>query len=136
MPRHPEHTNTMFFKLIAAPLTGLLLSLTFFLPNYSYASNAPNSSSYQNKLDRLQKSIAAIQEHINDTKGRRGNILTELKKLESNISKNSRELKLIRQKLASSNQNIKKLQKDIAQLDKQINKCPADYTFRANSLLL
>lgn len=77
---------------------------------------------YQSKLEKLQKSIAKIQQHLKGNKKQRSNVLTELQTLESEISKNA----LILKTLAKDVNNIKKqknaLENELKQLNKQLNK--------------
>ncbi|MBE9563759.1 MAG: hypothetical protein IMF17_00840, partial [Proteobacteria bacterium] len=60
----------------------------FFSSGQINASKNEDMSHYQGKLERLQKSIAKIQQHLKGSKKKRGHVITELKTLEAEISKN------------------------------------------------
>ncbi len=77
-------------------------------------------SHYQSKLERLQKSIAKIQQHLKGSKKKRGHIITELKTLEAEISKNSRKLKALENQVRSSNKQKNKLEGELKRLNKQL----------------
>ena len=98
----------------------LLLSL-FFCCNTVYASKNEDMVQYQGKLEKLQKSIAKIQQYLKGSKKQRSNVLTELQQLESEISKNS----LVLNKLSKDVQTIRaqktKLERDLEQLTKQLH---------------
>ena len=96
----------------------LLLSL-FFCSNTVSASKNEDMEQYQSKLEKLQKSIAKIQQHLKGSKKQRSDVLTELKKLESEISKNA----IVLNDLAKDAQVIRKqktkLERDLELLNKQ-----------------
>jgi len=75
---------------------------------------------YQSKLEKLQKSIAKVQQHLKGSKKQRSNVLTELKKLESEISKNARKLKALETDIQNIKKKKRKLQHDLKQLNKQL----------------
>jgi septal ring factor EnvC (AmiA/AmiB activator) len=79
-------------------------------------------SGYQNKLERLQKSIKKIQEHLKSTKSRKSHVLTDLKKLESDISSNAIALKSTENKIKKLNKRVGQLKKELALLNKQLRK--------------
>lgn len=91
-----------------------ILFFALYQPLNSLADEPEDIPRYQKKLDRLQQSILKIQEHLKDTRSYRGHTLTELQKLESEISNNARSLKKTETK-------IKKIDKHIAQLKKNLN---------------
>lgn len=96
-------------------LTGLLLSMT-----PAKATESTDVSTYQNKLDRLQKSILKIQEHLKNTRGRRGHILTQLKELESNIGLNSRALQKTEKQIKLLDGQVNDLRKELARLATEV----------------
>jgi len=104
--------HTIFFPL-------LFLCL-FFSFNTLFASENEDMAHYQSKLEKLQKSIAKVQQHLKGSKKQRSNVLTELKKLESEISKNARKLKALETDILNIKKKKRKLQKDLKQLNKQL----------------
>ena len=101
--------------------TFLLLSL-FFCANTVYASENKDMVHYQSKLERLQKSIAKIQQHLKGSKRKRSHVLTELKKLESEISKNALVLKTLANDVQTIRQQKTKLERDLQQLNTQLSR--------------
>jgi len=75
---------------------------------------------YQDKLEKLQKSIKKIQQHLKGSKKQRSHVLTELKELESEISKNALKLKSLSNKVQKSKQQKKGLEREIAKLNKKL----------------
>ncbi len=127
---HRSQINSTFAIIMFSTNTELrpyysiffLLSL-FFCPTASvYASNNGDMMDYQGKLEKLQKSIAKIQQHLKGSKKQRSHVLTELKKLELKISKNSIELKALADDVQKTQQQKKKLKGDLKQLNKQLHK--------------
>jgi septal ring factor EnvC (AmiA/AmiB activator) len=98
----------------------LLLSL-FFCCNTVYASKNEDMVHYQDKLEKLQKSIAKIQQHLTGSKKQRSEVLTELKKLESEISKNAIILKDLDEDAQTIRKQKAKLERDLTQLKKQLH---------------
>jgi septal ring factor EnvC (AmiA/AmiB activator) len=96
----------------------LLLSL-FFCNNAVYASKNEDMAEYQNKLENLQKSIAKIQRHLKGSKKQRSDVLTELKKLESEISKNAIALNDLAKDVQIIRKQKTKLERDLERLNKQ-----------------
>ena len=111
-------TNT---KLHAYYLIFLLLNL-FFCANTVYASENEDRVHYQSKLEKLQKSIAKIQQHLKGSKKQRSHVLTELKKLESEISKNAIVLKALARDVQKIRQQKTKLERDLKRLNKQLHR--------------
>ena len=101
--------------------TFLLLSL-FFCANTVYASENKDMVHYQSKLERLQKSIVKIQQHLKGSKRQRSHVLTELKELESKISKNALVLKTLANDAKIIRQQKTKLEGDLKQLNKQLSR--------------
>lgn len=97
----------------------LLLSLCFGF-NDVYASKNEDMVRYQSKLDKLQKSIAKIQQHLKGTKKQRSSVLSELNKLELEISKNARKLKKIEQEVVRVKEQKRALERELKQLNRQL----------------
>ncbi len=75
---------------------------------------------YQIKLEKLQNSISKIQKHLKGSKKQRSTVLTELKTLESEISKNVIKLKTLEKSLHRIQKKKKKLERELKQLNKQL----------------
>lgn len=88
----------------------------------SLAAETTDIPDYQNKLDRLQKSIKKIHEHLKNTRSRKSHLLTDLKTLESNISKNSRDLKSTERRIRQLNGRVGQLKNDLTVLTRQLRK--------------
>jgi len=98
----------------------LFLSLCFGVSDV-FASKNEDMAHYQSKLEKLQKSIAKIQQHLKGTKRQRSSVLTELKNLESEISKNSRKLKKIENEIHKVKGQKRNLERELAQLNRQLS---------------
>jgi len=99
----------------------LLLSL-FLCSSTVYASENEDMVHYQGKLEKLQKSIAKIQQHLKGSKRQRSHVLTELKELESEISKNALLLNSLAKDVQKTQKQKIKLERDLQQLNKQLNR--------------
>ena len=86
--------------------TPFLLILCLCLYSLSVnASKKEDMEHYQDKLEKLQESIARIQEHLKGTRRQRSHVVTELQELEQEISKNSRRLNQLVMNRAVGRQN-------------------------------
>ena len=68
-----------------------------------FASQNDDFERYQKKLERVQQSINKVKKHLKSTRYKRGHVVTELKQLESEISKNSTELGITQKKINNLN---------------------------------
>ncbi len=93
----------------------------FFNFNVVSASKNEDMSHYQDKLEKLQKSIAKIQQHLKGSKKQRSHVVTELKTLEIEISKNARKLKSLEKNVRITRLQEKKLKNELRQLNKQLD---------------
>ena len=93
----------------------------FFSFNVASASKNEDMSHYQDKLEKLQKSIAKVQQHLQGNKKQRSHVVTELHTLETEISKNSRKLKTLEKAVRSSRKQEKKLKNELKILNKQLS---------------
>jgi septal ring factor EnvC (AmiA/AmiB activator) len=75
---------------------------------------------YQDKLEKLQKSIAKVQQHLKGSKKQRSDVVTELQTLEVEISKTSRKLKSLENDVYKSRRQEKMLKSELNQLNKQL----------------
>lgn len=92
----------------------------FFSFNLVSASKNEDMSHYQDKLTKLQKSIAKIHQHLKGSKKQRSHVITELKTLEVEISKTSQKLKTLERDVQNSRQQKKKLKQELTQLNRQL----------------
>lgn len=97
----------------------LYLCLIFSI-NAVYASKNEDMSHYQNRLEKLQKSITKIQQHLKGSKKQRGHVITELHKLEIEISKNSKKLKELKKKISATNKRRSKLKNELSLLNTKL----------------
>ncbi|MCK4674317.1 MAG: peptidoglycan DD-metalloendopeptidase family protein [Gammaproteobacteria bacterium] len=97
-----------------------LLLCLFFCSNSVSASKNADMEDYQIKLEKLQNSISKIQKHLKGSKKQRSTVLTELKTLESEISKNVIKLKTLEKSLHRIQKKKKKLERELKQLNKQL----------------
>ncbi len=121
---HPCATARFSFNLFTS-CKGLLIFLflsLFFCCNTVYASKNEDRTHYQAKLEKLQKSITKIQQHLKGSKKQRSHILIELQKLESEISKNAIALKSLAKDVQIIRLQKIKLENDLTQLNKQLNR--------------
>ena len=93
----------------------------FFSFNVASASKNEDMSHYQEKLEKLQKSIAKVQQHLKGNKKQRSHVVTELHTLEAEISKNSRKLKNLEKAVHSSRKQERKLKNELKKLNKQLS---------------
>jgi len=84
------------------------------------ASQNNDFERYQKKLDRVQQSINKVKQHLKGTRYKRGHVVTELKQLESKISKNSRELSKTETKIDGLEQDISKLRAELKPLQHKL----------------
>lgn len=101
-------------------LTIFLFLCLLFSVNGTYASKNEDMTHYQGKLEKLQKSINKIQEHLKGSKKKRSHVVTELQSLEVKISKNAIKLKKIEKDISSTRQQKKSLESELKQLNQQV----------------
>lgn len=107
--------------MIQQPFPFILLFLCLFLSfNNVFASKNEDMVHYQNKLEKLQKSIAKIQSHLKGSKKKRSHVITELKTLDIKISKTAKKLKSLEKSVQKTRSQTRKLKKDLNQLNKQL----------------
>ena len=109
---------------LARTASNCLIILLFFLILLDipvFASSNEDFQLYQEKLERVQKSIKKVQEHLKSTRYKRGHVVTDLKQLESEISTNSAELARTEQKIADLNTTVGDLRADLATLQSRLD---------------
>lgn len=121
---HFKYTLNNVARLINKPLCAgfFLLLITLCQPLISYADETSEIPVYQKKLDRLQQNIIQTQEHLKETHSLRGHTLTELQKLERDISSNARSLIKTEKKIKKLNTRIKQLKSNLISLNRQLKK--------------
>jgi septal ring factor EnvC (AmiA/AmiB activator) len=112
----------MFFKEKNRLGALLFIFFTTTVSASSLATEAADASGYQNKLERLQKSIKKVHEHLKSTRNRKSHLLTDLKTLESNISNNSRALKTTESKIHKLNARVSQLKNELTTLNRRLRK--------------
>ena len=96
--------------------------LLFFCLNTTLAAKNDDMSRYQSKLEKLQKSIARVQQHLKGSKKQRHHVITELNQLEAEISKNALKLKNLEKDIRSVQKQREQLQKELKQLNRKTQK--------------
>ncbi len=112
----------MYRRNSSATSFSILLFLLVFTSSPTAASDNDEFQRYQQKLDRVQKSISKVKQHLKSTRYKRGNVITELKKLESEISKNSAALGETEKKVDRLNKEIASLRGELASLQGSLKK--------------
>ena len=103
----------MYFRLNPHIIATCLLIYALWLPIPVYSLEDGDAPAHREKLGKLQNSISEVQQHLKGTRNRRSHIITDIRQLEINISKNARTLK-------SAEKNIQQLDKHIIQLKKEL----------------
>jgi len=98
----------------------ILLFFLLFLQTPVFASDTDDFELYQKNLERVQQSINKVKEHLKSTRFKRGHVVTELKQLESKISKNSAALNKTEAKIKSLNKDISSLRGELARLQHKL----------------
>ena len=112
----PIRTETHFISAFCVFLC------LFFCSNTTFASKKEDMTLYKNKLERIQKSISKVQGHLKGDKKQRSSVVTELKKLESKISKNSIKLKQLGKNVEKTKSKKVALENELKELNKRLNK--------------
>jgi len=98
----------------------LLLTLLFAqIP--VFAADNDDYQGYQKKLEKVQKSINKVKDHLKSTRYKRGHVVTELQQLEREISKNSTELNKTEARVDDLDRRIAGLRAELGKLQKQLN---------------
>ncbi|MGB5396061.1 MAG: peptidoglycan DD-metalloendopeptidase family protein [Gammaproteobacteria bacterium] len=93
----------------------LLFSLS--QPVIISAAEKPDVQHYQKNLDRVQQGIAKVKEHLQGTRYKRGHLVTELKQLEEEISKNARILSATNAEISRLGKRISNHKTELGQLN-------------------
>ena len=101
-------------------ITILLFNLLF-LQTPVLAADNDDYQDYQQKLDKVQKSISKVKDHLKSTRYKRGHVVTELQQLESEISKNSAELSQTEARVENLDSRIAELRAELDKLRKRLD---------------
>jgi murein hydrolase activator len=112
-------TATTEFRTILSIFLFLCLFIGY---NSVYASKNEDMTHYQDKLEKLQKSIAKVQQHLKGSKKQRSHVVTELQVLEVEISKTSLKLKALEEDVNNSRTQVRKLNNELKHLNQQLAK--------------
>ena len=110
----------MYPKNSAVKSVFILLFILLTAETPVFASQNEDFESYQKKLERVQQSITKVKKHLKSTRYKRGHVVTELKQLESKISKNSTELSKTEEKINSLNRDISAMRGELSQLQREL----------------
>ena len=99
-----------------------MLLCMIFCTNTVFASKNEDMADYQDRLKELQNSITKIQQHLKGNKKQRSEVVTELKVLEAEISKNSKKLNSLKKDLRKIRNKKNTLEKELKQLNAQVQK--------------
>ena len=98
----------------------VLLFLPVFVQSPVFAASNDDFQRYQEKLERVQKSIDKVKQHLKSTRYKRGHVVTDLKQLESKISENSAALGKTENKIDRLNGDISSLRSELDKLQKKL----------------
>lgn len=99
------------------PVDVLLLLFSLSQPVIISAAEKPDVQHYQKNLDRVQQGIAKVKEHLQGTRYKRGHLVTELKQLEEEISKNARILSATNAEISRLGKRISNHKTELGQLN-------------------
>ena len=99
----------------------ILLFTLLFLQTPVFAADNDDYQGYQKKLEKVQKSINKVKDHLKSTRYKRGHVVTELQQLESEISKNAAELSKTEAKIDGLDSKISGLRTELNKLQKKLN---------------
>ena len=98
----------------------ILLFVLVFPQTPAFASSNDDFERYEQKLERVQQSIAKVKEHLKSTRYKRGHVVTELKQLESEISENSAALGSTEKKIEKLNGTAASLRSELDSLQQKL----------------
>ncbi|UCB55901.1 MAG: peptidoglycan DD-metalloendopeptidase family protein [Thiotrichales bacterium] len=93
-----------------------------FLPGSVFAADNDEFQRYQKKLERVQQSINKVKQHLKSTRYKRGHVVTDLKQLEGEISKNSAALGETEAKIDGLSSKISDLRGELSGLQEKLDK--------------
>jgi len=92
------------------------------IKNTGFAADKVEVQQYQEKLDQVQESIDKVTENLQGTRSRRTNTMTELKRLELQLSKNSSSINRLDNELKHLRRKIDDTGKELHELDQALVK--------------
>ncbi len=98
----------------------IVLFTSFLLPQNVLAIKKDDMAQYQQKLEKLQKSISKVQRHLKGNRKQRSYVITELRNLERDIDKNTIIIKRLEDKFLIISARRKKLEKELKQLNAKL----------------
>lgn len=98
----------------------ILLILLFIFQPMVLADENQGFQQYQKKLERLHQSINKVKKHLKTTRYKRSNVITDLKQLESDISKNTRALNKTEARIKKLNKEMSTLRRELDQLQTRL----------------
>ena len=110
----------MHTKTTAIERLFVLIFVLFATGNAATASQNDEFERYQKKLERVQQSIKKVQQHLKSSRYKRGHVVTDLKQLESDISKNSRQLDKTETRIQDLQKRISTLEGDMGPLQQDL----------------
>ena len=108
------------FAPVKTSIAGFLLFALFIGPPASAAEEVQDYKHYEQKLEKLHKSIDKVKKHLKTTRYKRGNVITDLKKLEGEISKNARALQSTEARIKSLNQDISRQKSELREVNAKL----------------
>lgn len=112
----------MYFRSNAHVLGASILLFALWLPLTAHCLEDEDAPAYREKLGKLQESIAEGQKNLKGTRNRRSHIITDLRRLEINISNNARKLNTLEKNIQQLNTRITRLKKELKAVSLKLNK--------------
>jgi len=110
----------MYLNIATGNRIIILLFVLVFPQTPAFASSNDDFERYEQKLERVQQSIAKVKEHLKSTRYKRGHVVTELKQLESKISENSAALGRTETKIEKLNGTAASLRSELDSLQQKL----------------
>ena len=110
----------MYLRYRSANCIFILLFSLLFLTHPAFAADNDEFERYQKKLERVQKSIGKVKQHLKNTRYKRGHVVTDLKQLEGEISRNSAALSETEAKIDGLNSKISGLRSELSGLQEKL----------------
>ena len=108
------------FAPVKTSIAGFLLFALFIGPPASAAEEVQDYKHYEQKLEKLHKSIDKVKKHLKTTRYKRGNVITDLKKLEGEISKNALALQSTEARIKSLNEDISRQKSELREVNEKL----------------
>ena len=109
------------FALLKTCIGGFLLFALFMGTLASATEDIQDYKHYEQKLEKLHKSIDKVKKHLKSTRYKRGNVITDLKKLEGEISKNALALQSTEARIKSLNEDISRQKSELREVNAKLS---------------